>query len=237
MPSLAKGSTALVTGASRGIGFAVARALRARDVRVIMVARSRDRLERAAAEIGGTPLAADLASHLHLDRLADQVLEHFGDAPDMLVNAAGAFTLAPVAQTRIEDFDELIAANLRAPFVVIRTFLPHMLVRASGHIVSIGSVAGRQAFAANGAYSASKFGLRGLHEVLEVELKGTGVRATLIEPAATDTPIWDSVDYAANPGLPQRAQMLAPEMVADAVLFALEQADGSTVKYIGIERS
>ncbi|MGQ0563432.1 MAG: SDR family oxidoreductase [Gemmatimonadota bacterium] len=202
-----------------------------------MVARSRDRLGQAAAAIGGTAFAADLASSLHVERLVGDLLEHFGAAPDVLVNAAGAFTLAPVAETSVESFDELVAANLRAPFVMIRLLLPHMLERGSGHIVSIGSIAGRQALPGNGAYGASKFGLRGLHEVLDLELKGTGVRATLIEPAATDTPLWDAVDYARNPGLPQRAQMLAPEAVAAAVLFALEQPPAVSAKHIAIERS
>lgn len=202
-----------------------------------MVARSQDRLDDAAAQIGGIPFAADLASALHVGRLKEFVAFEFGDAPDVLVNAAGAFALSPIAETSVETFDLLIAANLRAPFELISLYLPQMLKRRSGHIISIGSIAGRQAFPANGAYSASKFGLRGLHEVLDVELKGSGVRATLVEPAATDTPLWDGVDHSKNPGLPERSQMLAPAAVAAAVLFALEQPDGAAVKYMGIERS
>ena len=237
MPLSADGSTALVTGASQGIGLAIASALRQRGVRVVMVARSQDKLERAAQQLGGIPYAADLASALHVGRLKEFVGSEFGGAPDILVNAAGAFALAPVAETSMEIFDQQLAANLRAPFELIRLFLPEMLKRRSGHIISIGSVAGRQAFPGNGAYSASKYGLRGLHEVLDAELKGTGVQVTLIEPAATDTPLWDSVDRVRNPGLPERAQMLTPAAVADAVLFALEQQDGAAVKYMGIERS
>jgi NADP-dependent 3-hydroxy acid dehydrogenase YdfG len=228
---------ALVTGASRGIGRAIAGALRGRGWRVIMVARSQAALEAAAQEIGGTPFAADLASALHLQRLEEFVTAELGGAPDVLVNSAGAFALAPVAATDVEAFDLMIAANLRAPFVMVRTWLPAMLARGSGHIVSIGSIAGRHAFAGNGAYSASKFGLRGLHEVLDQELKGTGVRATLVEPAATDTPLWEAVDHARNPGLPERGAMLAPDAVAGAVLFAIEQPQQATIKYLGIERS
>jgi short-subunit dehydrogenase len=237
MPLSADKSTALVTGASQGIGLAIASGLRARGVRVIMVARSQDKLDRAAEQTGGIPYAADLASALHVGRLQEFVGSEFGGAPDILVNAAGAFALAPVAETPMETFDQLLAANLRAPFELIRLFLPEMLKRRSGHIISIGSVAGRQAFPGNGAYSASKYGLRGLHEVLDTELKGTGVHATLIEPAATDTPLWDAVDRVRNPGLPERANMLTPAAVADAVLFALEQQDGAAIKYMGIERS
>lgn len=202
-----------------------------------MVARSREPLEVAARELGGTPFAADLASALHVERLAEQVTSLFSDAPDIVVNAAGAFSLAPVAETSVDAFDATLAANLRAPFVMIRTFLPRMLERGSGHIVSIGSIAGRQALTGNGAYSASKYGLRGLHEVLESEVKGTGVRVTLVEPAATDTPLWDAVDYAQRPGLPERSQMLSAAAVAECVLFALETPAAVAIKYMGIERS
>ena len=157
--------------------------------------------------------------------------------PDIIVNAAGAFALAPVAETSLESFDSILAANLRGPFLLIRTFLPRMLTRGSGHIVSIGSIAGRQAFPGNGAYSASKFGLRGLHAVLDAELKGSGVRATLVEPAATDTDLWDAVDRKTNPGLPERSAMLSAEAVADAVMFVLTRPAETHINYLGVERS
>ena len=237
MASLDERTTALVTGASQGIGLAVASALRARGVRVVMVARSMDRLTAAATGIGGIPFAADVSGSAGIDSLTGFLRSEFAAAPDVLVNAAGAFSLAAVAETPIEAFDALVAANLRAPFELIRRYLPDMLKRGSGDIITIGSIAGRQAFPGNGAYSASKYGLRGLHEVLDVELKGTGVRATLIEPAATDTELWDSVDREKNPGLPERNQMLDPAAVAEAVLFAIERPNAAVVKYMGIERS
>src|SRR5687768_4396286 len=120
MPLSANVSTALVTGASQGIGLAIARALRTRGVRVIMVARSQDKLERAAEQTGGVPYAADLASALHVGRLKEFIGSEFGGAPDALINAAGAFALAPVAETSMETFDQLLAANLRAPFELIQ---------------------------------------------------------------------------------------------------------------------
>lgn len=234
---LAEGTRAVVTGASRGIGLAVARALRGRASAVAMVARSRGPLEQAAAQIGGTAFAADVGNPAAAELLVEQLLGHFGDAPDIVINAAGAFGLAPVAETTARAFDDMLAANLRGPFVLMRAFLPRMLERGSGHIVSIGSVAGRFAFPGNGAYSASKFGLRGLHEALGHELRGTGVRSTLIEPAATDTALWDGIDYAANPGLPDRSQMLSPDAVAETVMFALDRPNAVVVQHMGIERS
>lgn len=237
MSLLADSTTALVTGASRGIGLAITRSLCAHGVRVAMVARSRGPLEEAAAAVGGTAFPADLADAAAVDRLVEKLRTHFGDTPEIVVNAAGAFALAPVAGTDVAAFDTMIAANLRAPFLLMRAFLPRMVERGSGHIVSIGSVAGRFAFPGNGAYSASKFGLRGLHETLGEELRGTGVRATLIEPSATDTAVWENVDHAAHPGLPERSQMLLPDAVADAVLYALSRPAEVAIKYLGIERS
>jgi NAD(P)-dependent dehydrogenase (short-subunit alcohol dehydrogenase family) len=215
------GKRALVTGGTRGIGQATATALRRAGCDVTVVAR------RTPAD----GIVADVTKTEDIERLAQN------QDPDILVHAAGAFELAPIAQTSVESFDRILAANLRGAFLLIRTFLPRMLARGSGHIVSIGSIAGRQAFAGNGAYSASKYGLRGLHAVLDVELKGTGVRSTLIEPAATDTALWDAIDRGRHHGLPEREAMLAPEAVADAVLYVLTREQQTHINYLGLERS
>ncbi|HUP90197.1 MAG TPA: SDR family oxidoreductase [Longimicrobiales bacterium] len=214
----------VVTGATRGIGLAIGERLRQRGDSVAAVARS------------GARFAADVGDASDVERVVAEIRREVGE-PDILINAAGAFGLSSVAETDIQTFDSMIDANLRGPFLMIRALLPTMLERKSGHIVSIGSIAGRQAFAGNGAYSASKYGLRGLHEVLEQELRGSGVRITLIEPAATDTSLWDSVDYAKHVGLPERSAMLSADQVADAVVFVLNQPADVGVKYLGIERS
>jgi NAD(P)-dependent dehydrogenase (short-subunit alcohol dehydrogenase family) len=153
-----------------------------------------------------------------------------------VVNAAGAFDLAPFAETTVQAFDRNLAVNLRGPFLVIRALLPAMLERGSGRIVTVGSVAGRRALAGNAAYGASKWGLRGMHEVLVEELRGTGVAATLVEPAATDTALWDPLDPDAREDLPPRSAMLAAAEVAEAVLFALTRPDAVRVPLIQIER-
>jgi NADP-dependent 3-hydroxy acid dehydrogenase YdfG len=127
--------------------------------------------------------------------------------------------------------------NLRAPFLLMRAFLPSMIERGSGHIVTVGSIAGRQAFPSNGAYSASKFGVRGLHAVLDLELKGTGVRSTLVEPAATDTTLWDAVDRDENAGLPEPDTMLEVGAVADAVLYAITRPERTGIPVISLERA
>src|SRR5690606_29080118 len=122
-------------------------------------------------------------------------------------------------------------------FLVIRALLPAMRERGEGLIVNVGSVAGRRALAGNGAYGASKFGLRGLHEVLVEEIRGTGVRATLVEPAATDTPLWDPLDPDTDPNLPGRADMLRPEDVAEAVVFVATRPPQVRIPLLQIERA
>lgn len=231
------GRRAWVTGGSRGIGRATAAALAEQGAAVAITARGAGDLASAASETGATAVPGDCTGPDDVARLALTVSDALAGPPDVVVNAAGAFGLYGLEETPIEAFDAMLAVNLRAPFLVIRTVLPGMLVRGVGHIVSIGSIAGRTAMARNGAYAASKFGLRGLHAVLDAEVRGTGVRATLIEPAATDTALWDAVDAAANPGLPTRAAMMRPRDVADAVLFAVTRRDGIDVRNLLLERA
>lgn len=229
-----EGATAVVTGASRGIGFAVARALAGAGAWVAMIARGEEALASAAAQVGGHPIPTDVSSPPAVHALAAYVAELLGDGPDLLVNAAGSFAIAPLADTDPAVFDALLAANLRAPFLTTRAFLPSMLRRGSGHLIHVGSIAGRRAFPGNGAYSASKFGLRGMHEVLSEELRGTGVRSTLVEPGATDTALWDPLDPDGRPDLPSRAAMLRPDDVARAVLWAVTQPSHVTIPVLPI---
>lgn len=232
-----KGKTALVTGASRGIGLAVATKLAEAGAWVGMVARSEEALAVAAAGVRGHAIAADVSTAEGVHSLATYLGELLGDAPDLVVSAAGAFSLARLDAADPADFDRMIAVNLRAPFLLVRAFLPGMLARRSGHFVHVGSVAGRAAFPENGAYSASKFGVRGLHEVLRAEVRGTGVRATLVEPAATDTSLWDAIDPDRRDDLPSRADMLRPDDVARAVLFAAASPPGVQLSTIAVEAS
>jgi NADP-dependent 3-hydroxy acid dehydrogenase YdfG len=230
------GRLAIVTGGSSGIGRATGERLAAAGARVVLVGRSAERLAKSAAAAGGIACVADITTEGGVRRVADAAASA-GGVPDIVVHAAGAFSLAPLAETSVADFDEMVAVNLRAAFLLVRTFLPLMLERGSGHIVTLGSVAGRQAFPANGAYSASKFGVRGMHAVLAAELRGTGVRATLVEPAATDTPLWDTIDAERNAGLPPRSAMLAPAEVADAVLYAVTRPGAVGIPNILVERT
>jgi NADP-dependent 3-hydroxy acid dehydrogenase YdfG len=229
------GRRILVAGASGGIGLAVARRLAAAGAQLILVARRTAPLEAAAAETGGTAVAGDIADLAFVETLRAGVAR--GGDLDAVVNAAGDFDLAPVATTSAAMFRRMVDANLTAPFFLIRAFLPAMLEARRGHIVTVGSVAGRVAFPGNGAYSASKFGVRGLHAVLEQELRGTGVRCTLVEPGATDTGIWDPLDPDGRDDLPGRDVMLSADAVADAVHYALTRPPDVLIPTLPVQRS
>jgi NADP-dependent 3-hydroxy acid dehydrogenase YdfG len=223
--------TALVTGATRGIGLAIARALAAGGTRVVLVARSEHDLHERAREIGdrAVPIACDVSKAEQVASAAERTRAALGAAPDVIVNNAGAFTLATVEATDPADFRAAVDVNLVAPFLIVHAFLPEMRGRGAGHIVTIGSIADRMIFPENGAYAASKFGARALHEVLRVELRGTGVRTTLVSPGPTDTPLWDAIDPDARPGFTPRRAMLPASAVADAVCFALTRPPGVNV--------
>jgi NADP-dependent 3-hydroxy acid dehydrogenase YdfG len=214
------GRTALVTGASRGIGAATAEALRNAGARVLAVSRN------------GNP-SADLSLPDDIARVINSV--RADGTPDILVNVAGAFVLAPIEQTDPGTFDEILSLNVGAAFKLIHAFLPGMRERGSGHIVTVGSIADHVAFPENGAYAASKFAVRGLHEVLREELRGSNIRATLISPGAVDTTIWEAIDK--RPGLPARSAMLQPAAVADAILYVLTRPEGVSIDEIRLSHS
>jgi NAD(P)-dependent dehydrogenase (short-subunit alcohol dehydrogenase family) len=215
LPPLA-GRLALVTGASRGIGLAVADELRAAGAHVVRLARSLDDAEGDR----DTTVRCDLSVPAEVDRVLANVVRERG-VPDIVVNNAGVFFSKPFMDTSAREFAQSLTVNLTAPFLVIRALTPHMIKRRSGHIVTIGSVSDHVAFPGSAAYAASKFGVRGVHEVLRVEVEGSGVRTTLVSPGPVDTDMWDAVDPDHTPGFTKRAQMMRPEDVADAVLFAV----------------
>ncbi len=229
-----EGRRALIAGASRGIGAAVARTLAGAGASTILLARSGKRLGVLAEEIGGRPLTADLTDPASIGQ-ALGTLRDDGGVPDLVVNAAGVFDLAPLHRTSLETLDRNLSVNLRGAFLFVRQLLPDLLDRGGGLIVTVGSVAGRRPLPGNAAYSASKYGVRGMHEVLLEEIRGTGVRATLLEPAAVDTGIWDPLEPDRSEHLPSRAQMLRPDDVADAVLFVASRPPDVQVPVLPIE--
>lgn len=232
------GRTALVTGASRGIGRECARLLLESGAEVVTLSRNPDAMKSLAERHRGcTPLRADLSDPDALPSVLQRVRERLDRAPDIIVNNAGTFTIAPLEETPVDDLKGALRVNLASPFLIVREFLGEMKKRRSGHLVTIGSIADHVAFPGNSLYAATKFGVRGMHEALREETKNTGVRATLISPGPTDTDIWDPVDPDNKPGFTPRAKMLTPADVARAVLWAVTQPPGVNVDELRLSRS
>ena len=224
-----EGRVAVVAGASRGIGLAVADALEAAGATVVRAARSLTP-SRADRRI---EVQCDLTRAEEVTALAQQVQAACG-LPHLVVHAAGSFLLKPLEQIAPPEFAEQLALNLQGAFHTARTFLPALRQRGGGRFITIGSVADHRAFAENAAYNAAKFGLRGLHESLREEFRGTGVLCTLISPGPTDTAIWDPVDPDHRPGFLPRAAMLRPADVAAAVLWVATRPSHVDVDWIRI---
>ena len=203
------------------------------------MSRNIDALQIVADKAGSDSFAlqCDLTDDASIDGAISRVTAEFRGAPDVIVNNAGLFTIQSIEATSLEEFDSLLDTNLRAPFRLVRAFLPGMRARRSGHIVTIGSVSDRHIFSGNAAYSATKYGQRAMHEVLREETRGTGVRATLISPAAVDTDIWDPIQFLGTTDPPDRAGMLDPSTVSAAVLFAVTQPAEVNVDELRVSRA
>jgi NADP-dependent 3-hydroxy acid dehydrogenase YdfG len=223
--TVSDGMLAVVTGGTRGIGLACARMLTLRGAKVIVVARGKD-----------ATVQCDLSDRDAVEKVIETIREEHG-APRILINNAGTFRIAPVERTSSADFEQALQINLFAPFLFVRGFLADMKVAGAGHIVTIGSIADRAIFPDNSAYSASKFGARAMHEVLRAELKGTGVRATLVSPGPVNTDLWNPVDPDNTPGFTKRAEMLTPEAVAAAVEFAVTRPHEVNIDELRLSRS
>lgn len=216
----------LVTGASRGIGAATCLRLAALGATVLRVARSAmPPVDRAV------DYRADLADPEARDAVLDRLLADHG-VPHVVVNNAGAFILAPLEDTSDALLREQLAINLEAPFAIARRLLPLMRTRGAGRHILVGSVSDTRAYPENAAYAASKFGARGMHEVLLEEYRGSGVQCTLVSPGPTDTTVWDPFDPDNREGFVGREAMLRPDDVADAIVWAATRPARSHVESI-----
>ena len=187
------GRRVLVTGASRGIGEAIARAFARAGSRVAVVARSEAPLKELASELGGTHVAADLCDPAAVADLVQRV-EADGGAVDILVNNAGIDFVGAFASASPADLEQLYRLNLIAPVLLSRQVLPGMLARGEGHIVNVSSLAGTAAFPGLVAYSSSKAGLTHFTAGLRADLRGKPVKTTVVELGLVDTDMGTNVN-------------------------------------------
>jgi NADP-dependent 3-hydroxy acid dehydrogenase YdfG len=214
-----KGKSAIVTGASLGIGLAIASALIDRGVRVAGIARNAARLRSVSAKLGEAfyPLPCDVGNFDQV-RTAVKAARGALKTLDILINDAGIGRFGAIDQLAIEDWNEMLATNLSGPYHCIHEVVPVMKAQGSGHIVNVASIAGIVGYANAAGYNATKFAVRGLSAALVSELGEFGIKVSAIYPGATDTTFGNGGPNPANP--PMR-----PEDVAESVLHVLERSE------------
>ena len=208
------GRVALVTGASRGIGAAVARALDAAGVRLGLASRSGDDLGIA----GAVARPADVRDPKALAAIADETAERFG-ALDILIVNAGVGAYGPILDLADDQLDEMIDVNVKGAIYAVRAALPHLMRSDVGELVTIASEAGRRGLPNEAVYCASKFAQVGLTRALDHELREHGIRCTNVCPGGVATDF--AMGRGRTPDMPALAGMMAPEDVAETVMFVL----------------
>jgi NADP-dependent 3-hydroxy acid dehydrogenase YdfG len=219
----------VITGASSGLGEATARHLAARGAAVVLGARRTDKLEQVAAAIraaGGRAevVQTDVTSRAQVQALVDTAVRVFGRV-DVLVNNAGLMAIAPLDETKVEEWDRMIDINIKGVLYGIAAALPQFRKQDSGHFINIASVAGLKVFSPGGTvYSGTKFAVRAISEGLRHEVGGS-IRTTTIEPGAVDSELKLGSSHAQSAQFVQEfyRQAIPAESVARAIAYAIEQ--------------
>ena len=224
-----KGSVVVVTGASSGMGAAIAKAMAKAGGRVALLARSKEDLDKVAAEIASAGSQArvypvDLADAGAVAAVARRITQEMG-APDIIINNAGRGRWLFVDETSPDEAVQMMAVPYFAAFNVTHAFLPAMLKKNSGHIVNVSSVGSRFVWPGATAYLAARWAVRGFTEALRADLDGTGIGVTLYESGTVRSPYWEH-----NPGSRERVPKmgnlipeLTPEQVGDAIVKGVER--------------
>lgn len=233
------GKTAIVTGASSGIGEATALALAVAGANVALAARRTDRLEALKAKIEKETNAkaivvkTDVTDKAEVERLAAKTKEAFGSI-DILVNNAGVMLLSHIKNDLIDEWTRMVDVNIKGVLHGIHAVLPTMLEQNTGHIINISSVAGHEVSRTSTVYSATKYAVRALSMGLEKEFSTTGLRVTNISPGAVESELREHItdeEVRANLGNKKRTLLQADD-IANAIVYAVSQPDYVNVNEI-----
>lgn len=230
------GQVVLVTGASRGIGKAIAVMLAEHGAHVIAAARTQSALDEVVSEIkqqGGKAqsFVFDLTDENSIIALAEKINNDFGRL-DILVNNAGLTHSAPLQETTTADFDRVMATNIRGPYLLIREVLPMLRQSLRGFIINIASVVGVKGYARQTAYTASKHALRGMSIALAEELRDTAIRVHVLCPGGVATDMIARV----RPDIPKET-LIEPVEIAELVLYLVTHKGNAVIDEIRIRRA
>ncbi len=229
---LLENKTAVVTGASSGLGLAISRDLAHKGAKVFGLARRKEKLAAARADAGANfvPVVCDITDESDVARAFD-VIQKAADSLDILVNNAGLGRFGALDSLSLEDWDVQMATNLRGVFLCTRAVIPTMKAQNvsggfGGHIVNVASVAGLLGNPNIGAYNATKFGLRGLSESLMKEVRADGIKVTCIYPGSIETEFFERA------GVPISANPMTAQDVASTVLHVIEAPDNYLISEV-----
>src|SRR5699024_1741305 len=223
--------TAIITGASSGIGKSIALKLAAEGINVALVARSEDKLSLLAEQINNQgngkaiSIPTDVSIREEVETMVEKVTSEFGGI-EYFVNNAGVMLSGAVTDRQVQDWEKMIDVNIKGILYGSNAIIPQMLEKKSGHIINIASVSGFEVSKKSTVYSATKFAVRAISTGLEKELAHTGVRVTNISPGMVDT------DLSARVNVDRK--ILQPEDIANAVYFALTQPNYVNVNEVTV---
>jgi NAD(P)-dependent dehydrogenase (short-subunit alcohol dehydrogenase family) len=231
-----KDRRAVVTGASKGIGMAIAKSLCEEGSQVLICARDGAAVDNAVSEIGKTNAGrifgtvADVSKHADVLRLFALADQHLGGL-DILVNNAGFGVFAPTADLSITDWDRLIATNLSGTFYCSKEALIRFKQAGGGQIVNLSSLAGKNPFAGGAAYNASKFGMNGFSEAMMLDHRADHVRVSYVMPGSVDT------EFSGKPLQEKSSWKIAPEDIAEIVLGILKMPERTLISRVEVRPS